>query len=229
LWDRATHEALKKVLAPRATPWKGRRSNRAYMLTEVALCGNCGNRLFTQTQTAGNVPPRYVCTARNKGWLSARNCRPAPLIRTRLLDEFVEGWFLETYGDGVIVETVYDPGNGVPERIAEVQANRKRLRADRQAGLYDDADDAEWYREQYAAMGRELALLEAEPQRPPGMVQRPTGETVADRWNNAPDVQARKEILLDFRVRVTVFPVDAPVRWVPGVMRGPEKDPAGIL
>ncbi|GFE12749.1 hypothetical protein Sgleb_07960 [Streptomyces glebosus] len=38
-------------------------------------------------------------------------------------------------------------------------------------------------------------MLESEPQCPPGMVQWPTGDTVADRWHKAPDVQARKAIL----------------------------------
>ncbi|MER5178130.1 recombinase family protein [Streptomyces sp. NPDC002896] len=224
LWDRRTHEALKRATLSRQMPT--RRSNRPYLLTEVALCGNCHNRLFTQTSAL--EPPRYVCTARNKGWPSARGCRPAPLIRAHLWDAMVEAWFLETFGDGLIVETVYDPGNGVPERIAELQASRERLRADRQAGLYDSSDDAEWFRKQYAAMGQELAALELEPHRPAGMVQRPTGETVADRWHKAPDVQARKEILLDFGVRVTLFPADAPVRWAPGVMHGPERDPLAV-
>ncbi|MFJ4791184.1 recombinase family protein [Streptomyces sp. NPDC088794] len=221
LWDRQTHEALKKAIVARKRP--GRRSNRPHLLTGLALCGNCRNRLYTYTSEL--LPARYVCTARNKGWPSGRGCRPAPLIRTTILDAVVEVWFLATFGDGMIVETVYDPGNGVLERIAELQASRARLRADRQTGLYDSPDDEEWFRKQYAAMGQELADLELEPQRPSGMLQRPTGETVADRWYAAKDVQARKEILLDFGVRVTVFPVSAPVRWVVGVIHGPERDP----
>nr|WSX24150.1 recombinase family protein [Streptomyces tubercidicus] len=228
LWDRATREALKKVLTTGATPWKGRRTNRGYLLTEVALCGQCHNRVYTQTQNSPAMPPRYACTARNKGWPSAKDCRPAPLIRTHFLDGHVEEWFLQKFGDGVIFETVYDPGNGVPERIAEVQATRERLRGDREAGLYDAADDAQWFQERYAALGRELAVLESEPQRQPGMVQRPTGETVADRWHKALDAQARKEILLDFGVRVTLFPAGAPVRYVVGVMHGPDRNPSGI-
>uniref|UniRef100_A0AAU2VZN9 Recombinase family protein n=1 Tax=Streptomyces sp. NBC_00008 TaxID=2903610 RepID=A0AAU2VZN9_9ACTN len=68
------------------------------------------------------------------------------------------------------------------------------------------------FRERYAALGRELVALEAEPQQAPGMVRRPTGETVVDRWFRAPDVQARKEILVDFGIRVTLFPASAPVR-----------------
>ncbi|MFD0165810.1 recombinase family protein [Streptomyces decoyicus] len=102
LWDRATHEVLKKVLTASATSWKGRRSNRSYLLTEVALCGQCHHGPYTQT--SDNAPPRYACTARNKGWVSAKECRPAPLIRAHLLDEYVEEWFLQKFGDGAIFE-----------------------------------------------------------------------------------------------------------------------------
>ncbi|WP_328869671.1 recombinase family protein [Streptomyces sp. NBC_00287] len=223
LWDRRTHEALKGAIYSR--PMSHRRSNRPYLLTELAICGNCHNRLFTYTSKL--VPPRYACTARNKGWKSARECRPAPLMRVQILDAVVEAWFLEKFGDGMILETVFDPGNGVAERIAELRASRERLRLDRQAGLYDAPDDAEWFRKQYALLGQELAAMEREPQRSPGMVQRPTGETVTDRWHSAPDVQARKEILLDFGVRVMLFPAKSPVRWVVGVMHGPERPPMG--
>ncbi|WTD06785.1 recombinase family protein [Streptomyces albidoflavus] len=221
LWDRGTHEALKSAVLARKAPW-ARHSNRDYLLTQVALCGLCHTRLYTQTSKY--APPRYTCTARNKGWRQAQHCRPAPLIRAYLLDAYVEEWFLRELGDGLIYETVYDPGNGIPERMAEIRASRERLRADREAGLYDAPDDAAWFRARYAALGGELAALEAEPQRAPGMVRRPTGETVADRWFRAPDVQARKEILIDFGVRVTLFPASAPVRWVPGFMHGPERD-----
>ncbi|UXY23362.1 recombinase family protein [Streptomyces cynarae] len=227
LWDRATHEALKKAIHGRR-PFGTRHSNRAYLLTGVALCGQCHNKLYTQTSN-NDVPPRYTCAARNKGWFRAQDCRPAPLIRSHLLDSYVEEWFLQRFGDGLIYETVYDPGNGIPERIAETRANRERLRADREAGLYDSPDDAAWFRERYAVLGRELATLEAEPQRAPGMVRRPTGETVADRWFRAPDVQARKEILIDFNVRVTLFPASAPVRWVAGFMHGPERNSMAAL
>ena len=64
------------------------------------------------------------------------------------------------------MEKVYDPGTGHAARIAEVEANRKRLREDRAAGLYDDADDAEWYRTQYARLGQEISELRALPPHP---------------------------------------------------------------
>ncbi|MFM9630230.1 MULTISPECIES: hypothetical protein [Streptomyces] len=197
------------------------------MLTEVALCGQCHNRLYTQT--SADAPPRYVCTARNKGWFSAKNCRPAPLIHAHIFDAYVAEWFLQQFGDGMIFETIYDAGNGVAERMAELRASRERLRADREAGLYDEPDDAAWFRERYAAMGQELAKLGLEPHRAPDMVRRATGETVLDRWDKALDVQARKEMLMDFGVRVTLFPSAAPVRWVAGVVHGPAPGLAGVM
>lgn len=225
LWDRATHEALQKALSPRK-PSAPKRTNREYLLTGVAFCGQCGNRLYTQT--SADLPPRYTCTARNKGWPNAEHCRPAPLIRVKILDSLVEEWFMQTFGDGLIYETVFDPGNGVSERIVEVRASRGRLRADREAGLYDAPDDAEWFRTRYAEMGQELAALEAEPVRQPGMVRRPTGETVADRWAKARDVHERKEILLDFSVRVTLNSSGAVQRWVAEVVHDqpPDWDPS---
>ncbi|MCA1217845.1 hypothetical protein [Streptomyces sp. 8L] len=70
---------------------------------------------------------------------------------------------------------------------------------------------------------------EAEPKRLPGMIQRPTGETVADRWFGVPDVQARKEIPVGCGVRVTLFLVGTPRRWVPGFIHGPERNPTSTL
>ncbi|WP_243460023.1 recombinase family protein [Streptomyces sp. M54] len=90
-------QSLKNILSRKA-PWS-RRSNREYLLTTVALCGQCHTRLYTQTLK--DAPPRYTCTARNKGWLQAQHCRPAPLINAHLLDAYVEEWFLRELGDGV--------------------------------------------------------------------------------------------------------------------------------
>ncbi|WP_241827181.1 recombinase family protein [Streptomyces graminilatus] len=96
LWDRATHEALKKAVLDRKAPWT-RHSNREYLLTYVALCGQCHTRLYTQTSK--DAPPRYTCTARNKGWRHAQHCRPAPLINAHLLGAYVEEWFLDAHVD----------------------------------------------------------------------------------------------------------------------------------
>src|SRR5699024_9116470 len=126
----------------------------------------------------------------------------------------VTRWFLEEYGDGEIMDRIYDPGTGYAARIDELQTDRARLRADRQAGLYDDPDDAEWFRTEYQRMGREIADLRALPDRPAGMRSVPTGRTIRDEWLNATDDATRREMLHSFEVRVTLYPRTAKPRVV---------------
>ena len=49
---------------------------------------------------------------------------------------------------------VYDPGTGHAAQTMELEATRTRLREDRQAGLYDSAEDAEWYGRNTVGSGR---------------------------------------------------------------------------
>ncbi|MFJ6465546.1 recombinase family protein [Streptomyces sp. NPDC091387] len=196
LWDRATHEALRRVIKQRGDshPGGARVRTPGYLLAGLAFCGQCHGRLKTNGAPSQRVST-YYCNDRVLGKRSAKDCRPAPSFAVRHLEELVENWFLSEYGHGMIMETVFDAGDGFSERIAEVEAARRRLRSDREAGLFDAPDDAEWFRTRYADMGRELDKLRLEPVRPAGMVTRPTGETVEGRWQKAPDVQARREVL----------------------------------
>jgi hypothetical protein len=63
-------------------------------------------------------------------------------------------------------------------------------------------------------MGREIAELGRLPERPAGMRLVPTGQTVADAWEQAPDDAARREILMSYGVRVVVNPRGARERLV---------------
>lgn len=173
----------------------------------------------------------YVARGRNKNAWTCRSkfkgltdCAPAPNIRVEEIDALVEGWFLEEFGSGMITETVYVPGNGVADLIEEVEASRSRLRSDREAGLYDSADDQEWFRSRYASLGRELEELRQQPETAGGMVRRPTGKTIEDAWHEAADHAGRREILAGFGVVISVWPDSSPVRWYPGRMHGPERN-----
>ncbi|MEV5676587.1 recombinase family protein [Streptomyces sp. NPDC052179] len=226
LWDRATHEALKRVIRQRgrAHPAGDRVSNHKYLLTGILFCGQCHTQLNTHPTPEERGGRRYQCKARWRGIRGAEHCKPSPSYTVKGLDARIENWFLSQYGKGMIMETVYDAGDGTPERIAEVEAARRRLRDDREAGLYDAPDDAAWFRDRYAEMGRELSMLRRLPVRAPGMVTRPTGETIEDKWHKAPDNLAKKEILKDFGVRVTLWPFSAPRRWHAGILHGPHPE-----
>lgn len=228
LWDYPTHIALVKILdgnasGPLSTP---RAPKGSQLLSGRNLCPNCGYHMQVNASgrpEKGDKRKTYTCVARVRGFPGAENCRPAPTITASILDEKVTGWFLTEYGDLQIMETIYDPGNGIPERIAEIKASRERLRADRGAGLYDSPEDAEWYRDRFAQMTAEMTALRNEPVRAPGMVKIPTGRTIEDEWNKAPDDAARRELLEEFRIMVTVWPEGSPRRWYAGPQHGPER------
>jgi site-specific DNA recombinase len=201
LWDRPTHEALVAKTAPKRA---GRRAPKGVqLLSGAAFCGNCGARLYM----AGRADSKhgYGCTGRVRGIRFSAECKPAPSRSITALDAQVSEWFLARYGAGQVMRKVYDPGTGHAAQIAELEANRKRLREDRQAGVYDSAEDAEWYRTEYRRLGEEIAALKALPERKPGMRMVPTGRTIAQEWDAA-DVVRRREMLAEFDVRVVLHP-----------------------
>jgi hypothetical protein len=122
-----------------------------------------------------------------------------------MLDAQVGEWFLARYGAGDVMRKIYDPGTGHAAQVAELEATRKRLRDDRNAGLYDSADDAEWYRMEYKRLGDEIAALKALRERKPGIRTVPTGRTIAQEWEKADDAR-RREMLAEFEVRVALHP-----------------------
>jgi DNA invertase Pin-like site-specific DNA recombinase len=201
LWDRPTRDALVTATAPK------RRGSRApkgvQLLSGIAFCGNCGARLYLTGRRADSSA--YGCTARVRGIPASAGCKPAPAIGVAALDAQAGEWFLARYGAGDVMRRVYDPGTGHAAEIAELEATRRRLRDDRNAGLYDSCDDAEWYRTEYKRIGDEIAALKALPQRKPGIRTVPTGRTIAQEWDKADDAR-RREMLAEFEVRVVLHP-----------------------
>ncbi|MFF8728898.1 recombinase family protein [Streptomyces sp. NPDC015171] len=210
LWDRATRDALITKTNPKQD--KPRTPKGAYLLTGIAFCGNCSEKAHIRRTKRSMQKSAYCCNARLRGVPASKDCKPAPVITCERLDQEVTDWFLSRYGSGQLMKRQYDPGTGYAARITELEADRKRLRDDRSAGLYDSDDDAEWYRQEYARMGREISELKKLPDRPAGMRLVPTGKTVADEWHSRKDNVARRELLNGFEVRVEIFPTNAEER-----------------
>ncbi|MGW3229430.1 recombinase family protein [Kitasatospora sp. NPDC001095] len=212
LWNRATHEALKKKLAPTRVVDASARVSRAPSGTLTCsgriTCGNC-NETITRNggiSTKNGSVPAYRCEGRSLGIIAAQDCKPAPSIGVADVEGRVAAWFLERYGSAEIMERVFDPGTGYASQIAELQAARKRLRDDRDAGLYEDEDDAAWYQDRYHQLTSDIAELKKRPERPAGWHVVPTGQTVADRWREA-DGAGRREMLDEYGVKVVLYPV----------------------
>jgi hypothetical protein len=206
LWDRPTRDALVAATAPKRS---GARAPKGLqMCSGVAFCGNCGARLYQtgRRDGAGTFSGGYGCIGRVRGLPASAACKPAPSIGVDALDAQVGEWFLARYGTGDVMRKVYDPGTGHAAQIAELEATRKRLREDRNVGLYDSAEDAQWYRVEYTRLGEEVAALRALPERKPGIRTVPAGRTIAQEWESA-DNARRREMLAEFEVRVVLHPL----------------------
>ena len=201
LWDRPTHDALVTATAPKRSGSRAPKGVR--LLSGVAFCGNCGARLYLTGRRADSNA--YGCTARVRGIPASAGCKPAPAIGVTMLDAQVGEWFLARYGAGDVMRRIYDPGTGHAAEAAELAATRKRLRDDRNAGLYDSVDDAEWYRTEYKRIGDEITALKALRERKPGIRTVPTGRTITQEWDKADDAR-RREMLAEFEVRVALHP-----------------------
>lgn len=202
LWDRITHDALveKTKAKPRNAP---RARKGTVMLSGIGSCGNCGRMI--RVVASG----RYGCNGRVNYVQTSQDCKPAPTMRTKALDDQVGAWFLDHYGSGEVMKRVWDPGTGYAAQIKELEADRNRLKGDRNAGLYDAPAEEEWYRREYLRMTEEIARLANLPERPGAMRLMPTGQTIAEKWQSAPDDAVRREMLNEFKVRFTLFPTTA--------------------
>ena len=150
MWDRATHDALVEATAPKRDGHRAPKGMR--LLTGAAFCGNCGARLHVTGR--GGDRHAYECTARIRGIRASAECKPAPAMAITAADALVSEWFLppgtgpgRSCGRSMIRDRARSPDRGV-------ETTRSRLREDRQAGLYDDAEDADWFRTEYRRLGR---------------------------------------------------------------------------
>jgi site-specific DNA recombinase len=173
------------------------------LLTGAAFCGNCEARL--EAKGRGHSRYAYQCTALMRGIRASADCQPAPSTAIPAADALVSEWFLARYGAGEVMRKIYDPATGHAAQIAELEATRTRLREDRQSGLYDDGEDADWYRAEYRRLGEDITALKALPERKPGMRLVPTGRTIAMEWDAAGNAR-RQEMLAEFEVRVVLHP-----------------------
>ncbi|MBS2967030.1 zinc ribbon domain-containing protein [Actinocrinis puniceicyclus] len=198
LWDAATRDALIAKTAPKRT---GSRAPKGLQLCSgLAFCGVCGTRLYRTGTRA------YGCTGRVMGLPGSAQCRPAPTMQVEEMDQRVTAFFLERFGMIDPMQRVFDPGTGHAARIAELEANRKRLRVDREAGLYDSPEDTAWYQGTYMRICGEITQLKTLPDRAAGWHWEKTGRTYAQRWAESPDNSGRRELLARYSVKIVLYP-----------------------
>jgi hypothetical protein len=224
LWSYAKYVALVARLTPKARPKptvEGVPVTRAprtdALMSGGSTCGQCGYRMYVETHTKRGYDYKtkgYACRARKRGYAAAENCTHSPYIAMDELDRLATEEFLSRFGAVEEYEEAYDPGSDATARLAEVEAERNRLRDDRNAGIYDSRADAEWFRAEFQRLTAVMGELRAAPQRTARMYWRPTGVTVADKWHTATSNAERRVLMASYDFRAEVFPTTAAKRVV---------------
>ncbi|WP_406113970.1 recombinase family protein [Kitasatospora purpeofusca] len=222
LWDWATHRALVKRLGPkeRAKPHgnTGKKIKQApkgtRLLTGRIDCGVCPEEVqrHGSVTIGGVVYPGVSCNANWRGVIGSEHCKPAPTYSAPKLEAEVTTWFLTRYGAGKLMETRFISGTDYANQIAELTMVKARFMDDRKAGVYDEPEDYARFLADLDQIKDEIAELRKKPERPAGLHKVFTGKTVADKWREAPDDAARRGILEEYGVRVTLYPFKGPNR-----------------
>ncbi|WP_230421798.1 recombinase family protein [Catenulispora pinistramenti] len=205
VWHRVS-----KVLDQRATTRE--RSLETSALLGVVFCGACGRPLYQNRSkakrpdgTAGKEYRYYRCIGGN----GAKGC---PRVRFRGddsngLEALVEMLFLNKVGPVEVYRRRHVEGEDHSAELDSVNRRIRRLRDDRESGLYDGADDEAEYSETMRWLMSERKRLEALPTREATVVSEPTGETYAEVWSRL-DTEGRRRFLIDTGVRCEIGSVE---------------------
>ena len=159
LIDAAVWEAIEQVRATHARrPMSRKRGDRVYPLTGLAICADCGRTLRGQS-SRHNVYYRDPGSRRHTAGTSA-------LIRADDLEaqviDWLSAWPLPAFLH--LDEPDRDPSDGAHQEPAKVRAQLERQLA-RLARLFQWGDlSATAYRRQRAALLRQIAAVQDEPQ-----------------------------------------------------------------
>ncbi|GAA3638598.1 recombinase family protein [Streptomyces chitinivorans] len=211
LVDDETWARLQAAL-DRAASTPRRPRKKASLLLHVAYCAVCtDDALYFNSREYGNGKRRdvYGCMAARSRAVRETGPCPGTTVTAARLEETVESWLLDKYGDWPFAEVVEVGGYDNRARVAELRSDIDELAASL-VGLRGAAKDA--VLRQLDA--RQEALEEAlnEPVQPRRKVMRETGRTVSEEWA-ARDTAGRRLLLLSLGVRAEVQPAYGRRAW----------------
>jgi hypothetical protein len=214
LVEDATWHALQARLDEAGTnPRRPRR--KATLLLHVAECEKCPDPTLyynSREYRTGRMDV-YSCQAvRSRKVREAGPC-PGVTVNAEKAEAVVGEWFLRTFGPAEFTRRVRVGGTDRTAEIAELEADLEEL-SGRLAGLRGPALDA--VLSQLQGRSDRLEELKAAPVEEARWEWVPTGRTVADEWHaKEGDVAARRLMLLEYGVRVTVAPAYGARKWDP--------------
>ncbi|MFE7399632.1 recombinase family protein [Streptomyces sp. NPDC057557] len=198
--DALKSEMEGRALAPRKEP------AASHWLSGVARCHECGGNLMQRISTERTRA--FACW----GMPETGGHKPGVYVNRTKLEEWVREQFPQVYGVLPEVRRVWHAGSDATRDLAQVNRAIRGLRDDRDAGLYEGADDEEEYRGRMARLIARRKALQEVPQTEPHWEEQQTGRSLGDVWADLTD-EGRGKLLLEYGLHVWVRP--APSRGAP--------------
>jgi site-specific DNA recombinase len=174
---------------------KGVSSATTAMLTNIAYCAKCfgpmyRHKVIGQPRKDGTKPVRWYYRCHGKDDRHPSTCRN--MVPFEELEFMVDLHFTPESSDGqrAVKEKVTIPGRGHEDEIAEVERDIREL----------DLDDP-GYLDKLAALRSERARLKALPATADQVIERETGQTVAEYWAGL-DGPGKRAFLLASKAKV---------------------------
>ncbi|WP_327322269.1 recombinase family protein [Streptomyces sp. NBC_01210] len=182
--------------APRKAP------AASHWLSGAARCHECGGNLKQR------ISPDGVRAFTCGGVSEIGRHKPGVYVNMAKLVEWARDEFPKAYGILPEVDRVWHPGSDATRDLAQVNRAIRGLRDDRDAGLYQGAEDEAEYRDRMARLIARRKALQDIPQEEPHWEERKTGRTLADVWAAASDTE-RGKLLLEYGLHVWVKPAES--------------------
>lgn len=186
----AEFQALQEEVSQRRNGKKVNRSTDASPLSGIAVCYNCGEKLYHRGQTVDGTLYRYYHCRWNR-------CTQS--IKAEHLEQILEDEFLAQVGDAEVYEDVFVPGSDVSTELESAtfaleELSQAMSRASSRAARQS-------LTERINSLDERIAELEQLPQEPARWERRSTGRTYAQQWESS-DTQQRRKLIVAAGIRL---------------------------
>lgn len=189
-WDALQSELEGQATGPRRAP------AASHWLSGVLRCTECGGNL--KQHIDGNGLRAFTCHGRE----TSRH-RPGVYVNLAKAEEWVRGQFQRTCGFLPEVERRWIAGSDATRELDDVRRAIRRLRDDRDVGLFDDEEED--YRGRMRRLVARQKALKAVEHVEPHWGTKETGRTLTDVWEAADDA-GKGALLLEYGLHVWAKP-----------------------
>ncbi|MEU6376534.1 recombinase family protein [Streptomyces sp. NPDC046909] len=211
VWDpvvtRDEWDAIVSMLESQRSGPRRREPRASHWLSGVVRCSVCARTMKQHTPTTGTA--KFACAGERSERTEGKHTL---YVRRDGLADWVREVFPQEFGHLHEVDRRWVSGNDAQRELSDARAAIKRLRDDRDAGLFEDDEDD--FRERMGRLLERRKALAGVPDVAPHWEQTPTGRTLADAWAEKSD-EERGALLREYGLAVWVEPAASRSRTLP--------------